>query len=455
MSARYAKSFLVLIVGTLWMGTPACGGPAPGTSIFDAGPSSDATTVPGNDSSLVLPSDDSSSFVIPSNDDSSTPPDGTTQTGTGGSCEGGACADSMPTVCGDGVIESGEQCDDGNSTPGDGCSGVCQIEPGFACPTPGKPCVSTVSQVCGDGKIEGDEACDDGNTVDGDGCSAACQVEPGFSCATPGKPCVMTVVAKCGDGTVNNGEQCDDGNTTAGDGCSATCQIEQGWTCPTPNMPCQKLQYCGDGIVQTALGETCDDGNAVPGDGCSGVCTIEPGYACTDPGMPCVKIWVCGNGHVDPGEACDDGNTVSGDGCSSDCSMVEAGFTCPDVDGSGGPCVAAPPNTCGDGIVAGNTLYVAGTEGTDASDKLVAGGIGPETTAALENIQKVLKAAGFELKDVVSVTVYLADIHEFPDMNKVYKSVMPDPKPTRATVQVAALVNNARIEISAIAVKQK
>ena len=108
-----------------------------------------------------------------------------------------------------------------------------------------------------------------------------------------------------------------------------------------------------------------------------------------------------------------------------------------------------------DGIVAGNTLYIAGTEGSDASDKLVAGGIGPETTAALENIQKVLKAAGFELKDVVSVTVYLADIHEFPDMNKVYKSVIPDPKPARATIQAAALVNNARIEISAIAVKQK
>ena len=53
------------------------------------------------------------------------------------------------------------------------------------------------------------------------------------------------------------------------------------------------------------------------------------------------------------------------------------------------------------------------------------------------------------------MTVYLADIHEFGDMNKVYKSVMPDPKPARATVQVAALVNNARIEISAIAVKQK
>jgi 2-iminobutanoate/2-iminopropanoate deaminase len=108
-----------------------------------------------------------------------------------------------------------------------------------------------------------------------------------------------------------------------------------------------------------------------------------------------------------------------------------------------------------DGVVAGHTLYVAGQEGTDTSDRLVAGGVGPETTAALENIEKVLKAAGFELKDVVSVTVYLADIREFPDMNKVYKSVMPDPKPARATIQAAALVNNARIEISAIAVKQK
>ncbi|HEX4426784.1 MAG TPA: RidA family protein [Terriglobales bacterium] len=108
-----------------------------------------------------------------------------------------------------------------------------------------------------------------------------------------------------------------------------------------------------------------------------------------------------------------------------------------------------------DGVVAGNTLYIAGQEGEDESGKLVAGGIGPETTAALANIQKVLKAAGFELKDVVSVTVYLADIHEFGDMNKIYKNVLPDPKPARATIQAAALVNNARIEISAIAVRRK
>jgi 2-iminobutanoate/2-iminopropanoate deaminase len=108
-----------------------------------------------------------------------------------------------------------------------------------------------------------------------------------------------------------------------------------------------------------------------------------------------------------------------------------------------------------DGILAGNTLYVAGQEGTDDQGKLVAGGITAEAKAALDNIQKVIKAAGFELKDIVSVTVYLADIKEFGDMNQVYRDFMPDPKPARATIQAVALVNNARIEISAIAVKQK
>jgi 2-iminobutanoate/2-iminopropanoate deaminase len=108
-----------------------------------------------------------------------------------------------------------------------------------------------------------------------------------------------------------------------------------------------------------------------------------------------------------------------------------------------------------DGVVAGNTLYVAGQEGTDEQNKLAPGGIAAETKAALENIQKVVKAAGFEMNDIVSVTVYLADIHEFGDMNKVYREFMPDPKPARATIQAVALVNNARIEISAIAVKQK
>jgi 2-iminobutanoate/2-iminopropanoate deaminase len=104
------------------------------------------------------------------------------------------------------------------------------------------------------------------------------------------------------------------------------------------------------------------------------------------------------------------------------------------------------------GIVAGNTLYVAGHAGYDDNGKLRPGGIGPETQSALEHIKQVVEAAGFQMTDVVSTTVYLADIGEWGDMNKVYKTFFPEPRPTRAAVQVK-LGGNARVEISAIAVK--
>ncbi len=107
-----------------------------------------------------------------------------------------------------------------------------------------------------------------------------------------------------------------------------------------------------------------------------------------------------------------------------------------------------------DGIVVGNTLYVAGEQGAGPDGKLVPGGIGPQTKAALETIQKVVQNAGFHMGDVVAVNVYLADIHDFAAMNKVYTTFFPNPKPTRTTVQVAALVNGAKIEISAIAVRR-
>lgn len=107
-----------------------------------------------------------------------------------------------------------------------------------------------------------------------------------------------------------------------------------------------------------------------------------------------------------------------------------------------------------DGILAGNTLYIAGQGGDDESGQLVPGGIAAETKVTLANVQKVLKAAGLEMKDIVSVTVYLADFKEFAAMNEVYKKAMPDPKPVRTTIQVAGLLNNARIEITAIAVKR-
>jgi cysteine-rich repeat protein len=67
---------------------------------------------------------------------------------------------------------------------------------------------------CGDGEVNEGEDCDDGNTADGDGCSSACKWE-----ACCDGPC-------CGNGQINKDEDCDDGNTSSGDGCSATCKVE-------------------------------------------------------------------------------------------------------------------------------------------------------------------------------------------------------------------------------------
>ncbi len=106
-----------------------------------------------------------------------------------------------------------------------------------------------------------------------------------------------------------------------------------------------------------------------------------------------------------------------------------------------------------DGIVVGNTLYVAGQQGLNQRGEPVAGGIRPQTRAALETIERVVKRAGFQMSDVVAVNVYLAHVHDFAAMNGVYQTFFPNPRPTRTTVQVARLVNRARIEISAIAVK--
>lgn len=118
-----------------------------------------------------------------------------------------------------------------------------------------------------------------------------------------------------------------------------------------------------------------------------------------------------------------------------------------------------PPGTAeglpfSNAILVGNSLYVAGQEGL-VNGKLAEGGIAAQTSAALTNIKKIVEQAGFQMADVVSVTVYMADLSEFGEMNKVYKTFFPAPRPARATVQVAALVGNARIEISAIAVKTR
>ncbi|MBM65074.1 MAG: hypothetical protein CMH55_02420 [Myxococcales bacterium] len=142
-------------------------------------------------------------------------------------------------ICGDGIREGDEECDDGNRRNGDGCTSRCreQAEP-----------------QCGDGNVDRLEECDDGNTDADDACTDEC-----FN-------------AKCGDGIVRSDlsegaegyEACDDGNEANDDSCLSNCQAAS----------------CGDGIRRSDLEEgaagyeSCDDRNEETGDGCA-ACACE------------------------------------------------------------------------------------------------------------------------------------------------------------------------------------
>jgi 2-iminobutanoate/2-iminopropanoate deaminase len=106
-----------------------------------------------------------------------------------------------------------------------------------------------------------------------------------------------------------------------------------------------------------------------------------------------------------------------------------------------------------EGYVAGNTLYVAGQQGPDEHGKVTGTDITLQTTNTIAAIKKVVEGAGFKMTDIVSATVYVTSLDDVPKMNEVYKALMPDPKPARATVQVAGLIGGAKIEMSVIAVK--
>lgn len=107
--------------------------------------------------------------------------------GSSGGTQGGS-----PPLCGNGELDQGEACDDGNLINQDDCTNAC------------------VPQSCGDRFLGLSEECDDGNHVDGDGCSGACDCE----------------ILTCGDGVPGLGEECDDGNAIPSDGCSSCCQRE-------------------------------------------------------------------------------------------------------------------------------------------------------------------------------------------------------------------------------------
>ncbi len=107
-------------------------------------------------------------------------------------------------------------------------------------------------------------------------------------------------------------------------------------------------------------------------------------------------------------------------------------------------------------VVAGDFIYVSGTLGVKPNSmELVEGGIGPETTQTLHHIETILEECGASMTDVVKVSVFLADIGTFEDMNEAYLKVMGSDPPARITVGRADLALGAAVEIDCIAYKRR
>lgn len=104
-------------------------------------------------------------------------------------------------------------------------------------------------------------------------------------------------------------------------------------------------------------------------------------------------------------------------------------------------------------IEANGTVYVSGQLGIDPSTGSFAeGGAVAQARQSLTNISNILKEAGLSMKNVVKVTVLLADINDFAAVNEVYKDFFEAPFPARSAFAVAALPKGGKIEIEAIAV---
>jgi 2-iminobutanoate/2-iminopropanoate deaminase len=112
----------------------------------------------------------------------------------------------------------------------------------------------------------------------------------------------------------------------------------------------------------------------------------------------------------------------------------------------------APLGPYNQGIRAGGFVFVAGEKGLDPkTNKIVPGGIAAETRQTFENIKAVLEEAGSSLDKAVAATVYLVDINDFAEMNKVYAEYLKVDPPGRTTVGVVALPAGARVEITVTA----
>jgi 2-iminobutanoate/2-iminopropanoate deaminase len=105
-------------------------------------------------------------------------------------------------------------------------------------------------------------------------------------------------------------------------------------------------------------------------------------------------------------------------------------------------------------VEANGFVFLAGQVGSEpGGHDAVPGGIAAEARATLDNIVRLLGAVGLGLEDVVRCTVYLVDMADFAAMNEVYRQYFPSQPPARATIGVAGLAADFRIEIEVTAAR--
>ncbi len=111
---------------------------------------------------------------------------------------------------------------------------------------------------------------------------------------------------------------------------------------------------------------------------------------------------------------------------------------------------AQAPHPYSPAVAAGELVFVSGRLGVH-DGALVTGGVQAETTQALRNAEAELAAYGLNLHHAVKATIFLADINDLQLFNHAYMAAVPEPRPTRSCVAVAALPFGARVEIEIIA----
>lgn len=271
-------------------------------------------------------------------------------------------------VCGNGVIDVSEQCDDGGTADSDGCSAACQVESGWDCSS------GSCSTVCGDSIVAGTENCDDGGTSGGDCCSATCSFEAAASpCGDAGDACTLADTCDGAGTCVDNGFQPVD--TACGDAgddeCTNPDTCDGAGTCLANHEA--SGTSCGDTGTECVVQDTCDtSGNCVDNgfQPAATACGDSTDGECSDPDT-CDGAGSCLSNHESPGTSCGDAGTacVVQDTCDAAGNCVDNGFQPTDTacgDASDGEC--SDPDTCDGAGACLSNHEDAGTACGDATD---------------------------------------------------------------------------------------